>query len=185
MDLVENLLEPRPEDQQSSEPAYSFQDNSFTWLLEHDESLQSLRQKYSKCSVEKRRMAADFEYHAASADHLFNDAIGNTPQPHATPGEIVALAIDPTYAPAILTVGTHEYILGRTEYSMRLLLHLVELPEGTEDLDIIIDKAASFLIGKHDISMAMKLYSAACEKFPDKQIFKDGVAYCMKMKDAR
>lgn len=179
-DLVESLLELKPKDERRPGPDYSFQEYSFAWLLEHDEGLQRLRLKYQKCSAEERHMAADFEYHAASADHLFQNAIGQPEQPSAIPGEVLALAIDPAYAPAILTVGTHEYILGRTEEAKRLLLDLVNLPEDTEDLPIIIDKAARFLIERQDISMAAKLYSAACEKFPDEQTFEDGIAYCMK-----
>ncbi len=178
-DLVEHLIPQKIEDERPPEPVNSFQDNSFAWLLEHDKGLQWLRLKYQKCSAEERRMAADFEYHAASVDQLFNEAIGQAMQVHAIPGEAVALAIDPSYAPAILTIGTYEYILGRTEEAIRLLLELVNLPQDTEDLVIIIDKAASFLIARHEIGMAKKLYSAALENFPGEHTFQDGVAYCI------
>ena len=181
--LVDNLLVKKLKDEPPLDPGYSFQHNSFAWLLKHDERLQKLRQKYKKYSAEERRMAADFEYHATSADQLFYNAIGQPMQPKAIPGEAIALAIDSNYAPAILTIGTHEYILGRTKEAMRLLLDLVNLPEDTEDLFIIIDKAASFLVERHDASMAMKLYSAASEKFPDEHAFQDGIAYCMKRKN--
>ncbi|MFW2364928.1 MAG: hypothetical protein ACN4GW_00815 [Desulforhopalus sp.] len=170
-DLVDNLLEQKLKDEPPLDPGYSFQHNSFAWLLEHDERLKKLRQKYKTYSAEERRMAADFEYHATSADKLFYDTVGQPMQPTAIPGEAIALAIDPNYAPAILTVGTHEYILGRTEEALRLLLDLVNLPEETEDLFIIIEKAACFLVERHDTSMAMKLYSAASEKFPNEHAF--------------
>jgi len=179
-DLVDNLLEQKLKDEPPLDPGYSFQHNSFAWLLEHDERLKKLRQKYKKCSAEERRMAADFEYHTSSADQLFYDTIGQPMQPAAIPGEAVALAIDPNYAPALLTVGTHEYILGRTEEAMHLLLDLFNLPENTEDLFIIINKAASFLLERQDTSMAMKLYSSASEKFPNEHAFQDGIAYCLK-----
>ena len=180
--LVENLLDHGPEDEPPLESGHSFQDHSFAWLLEHDEWLQSLRRKYAASSAEKRRMAADYEYHAASADQLFQELIGEPSQPPTIPGEAVALAIDPGYAPAILTIGTYEYILGRTEEALILLLDLVNLPPDSDDLVIIIDKAASFLIERHDTGMALKLYSAACEKFPEEQLFQDGIAYCWQRK---
>ncbi len=180
--LVENLLDHGPEDELPLESGYSFQDNSFAWLMEHDERLQSLRRKYSASSAEERRMAADYEYHAASADQFYHELIGEPLQSRAIPGEAVALAIDPGYAPAILTIGTYEYILGRTEDALILLLDLVKLPRDSEDLVIIIDKAASFLIERHDTGMALKLYSAACDTFPDEQVFQDGIAYCMQRK---
>ncbi len=82
------------------------------------------------------------------------------------------------YAPAILTIGTYEYIYGRTGEAIRLLLDLVNLPDDTEDLVIIIGKAATFLLERHDIGMAMKLYSAALENFSDEQTFQDGVVSC-------
>lgn len=178
-ELVDNLLDQKPKNELPLDPGYSFQHNSFAWLLENDQRLQKLRRKYKKYSAEERRRAADFEYHATSADKLFYDIVGQPMQPTAIPGEVIALAIDPDYAPAILTVGTHEYILGRTEEALSLLLDLVKLPEETEDLFIIIHKAASFLIDRHDAGKAMKLYSAAIEKFPNEHAFQDGIAYCM------
>lgn len=181
-ELVEHLIDQKVEDKRLQKPGYSLQDHSFSWLLEHDEWLQRVQQKHKKYSAEERRMAADFEYHAALADQLFNDATDQSEEPQAIPGEAVALAIDPSYAPAILTIGTYEYILGRTEEAMHLLLDLVKLPEDTEDLVIIIDKAASFLIERKDFGLAMKLYSAACEKIPAEKTFQEGVAYCMKWK---
>ena len=177
--LDEKLSDPGPEDEFSLEPGHSFHDNSFAWLLTHDERLQGLRRKYAAISAEERRLAADYEYHAASADQLFHELIGEPLQSQAIPGEAVALAIDPSYAPAILTIGTYEYILGRTEEALILLLDLMNLPPDSEDLVIIIDKAASFLVERNDTDMALKLYSAACEKFPEEQVFKDGIAYCL------
>ncbi|MGA7277461.1 MAG: hypothetical protein WBW79_05945 [Desulfocapsaceae bacterium] len=179
--LVENLLNCGLEDESCPASGYSFQDNSFTWLMEHDEGLRSLRREYAAISAHERRLAADYEYHAASADHLFQELSGDPPQPRAIPGEAVALAIDPGYAPAILTIGTHEHILGRKEEALDLLLDLVNLPEDAEDLVIIIDKAASFLLQRHDTDAALKLYYAACEKFPDEQEFRDGLALCVKI----
>jgi len=73
------------------------------------------------------------------------------------PGEVMALAIDPTYAPAILTVGSYEYIYGRKDEAMIHFMSLTKLPEDTEDLAVIIDKAGDFLIENEDIENATKL----------------------------
>ncbi len=159
-------------------PEYSFKDHSFSQLMEISEQLKKLRVDFASRPAEERRMAADYEYHASSADQLFYDSIGQPKKPARIPGEVVALAIDPEYAPAILTVGTHEYIHGRVDEAMELLLSFVELPEDTEDLFVIIDKAGAFLIDREEYDFALALYTAAAEKFPGEELFKSGVKNC-------
>jgi hypothetical protein len=125
----------------------SFQDNSFSRLLNHDTRLRELRRRFAERSPDERRMAADFEYHSSLAEQLINEAREKDTPQDSLPGEVVALAIDPGYAPALLTVGTHEILLGRIDEGLELLLSLVDLPGDTEDLHVIIDKAGRFLQG--------------------------------------
>ena len=123
-------------------------------------------------------MAADYEYHAASAEMIFRDAIGQKSPPADLPGEVIALAIDPDYGPALLTVGTHEYILGRCEEAERILLSLLNLAEDTEDLLIILHKAGRFLLDRGDYSRALTLYTKAAKSYPDELMFQAGIADC-------
>ncbi len=162
---------------------YSFTDHSFFWLLEHDERLRELRSRFEEKSAEERRMAADFEYHASAAEQMFSEVVGEATPPDDLPGVVIALAVDPCYAPALLTVGTHEILLGRVEEGMNLLLSLVDLPGDTEDLHIIIDKAGRFLLDRLDSSRALVLYEKAAKMYPDKQRFRAGGAACSLKKE--
>jgi len=178
-DLMEEFDEVPVEQTQyfsSVEAGYSFQDHSFSWLLEHDERLRELRADYADSPRQERRMAADLEYHSYPAVQMFRQLVEETAPPDELPGEVVALAIDPGYAPALLTVGTHEILLGRGEEGMSLLLSLVDLPGDTEDLHIIIDKAGSFLLDRQDSSRALELYEKAAKIYPDEQLFQAGIA---------
>ena len=154
----------------------SFQDHSFAWLLNHDTELRELRSRFAEKSPEERRMAADFEYHSSLAERLVNEAREKDTPQDSLPGEVVALAIDPGYAPALLTVGTHEILLGRIEEGLELLLSLVDLPGDTKDLHVIIDKAGRFLLDQLDSSRALALYEKAAKLYPDEQLFQAGIA---------
>jgi len=160
-EIIGRLVEKKAGESKPKSPENSFEDHSFAWLLEHDERLRSLCRDYRKQTAEERRMAADFEYHAALAGRVFNQAIGKPQDAADLPGEVAALAIDPAFAPAILTVGSLEYIRGRVDEAMQLFLSLTELPADTEDLDVIIDKACAFLSEAGDSGNAGKLCAAA------------------------
>jgi tetratricopeptide (TPR) repeat protein len=123
-------------------------------------------------------MTADNEYHSGPARELFDQLIERKKEPADLPSEVVALAIDSEYAPAILTVGTHEYLLGRVAEAMELLLSLAHLPPDTEDLAIIIDKAGNFLVAREDYPNALKLYETAAATFPDEPLFQAGLSLC-------
>jgi len=73
----------------------SFQDNSFSRLLNHDTRLRELRRRFAERSPDERRMAADFEYHSTLAEQLINEAREKDTPQDSLPGEVVALAIDP------------------------------------------------------------------------------------------
>jgi hypothetical protein len=79
-----------------------------------------------------------WSYDASMADFVFANALARVGQkglgPSPWPCGYVALAIDPNYAPALLTVASIEYQLGRVRESLKLSLRLLELPPTTEDL---------------------------------------------------
>jgi hypothetical protein len=77
--------------------------------------------------------------------------------------------MDSLYAPALLTVGAHEYGSGRKVEGMSLLLQLAQLLADTEDWVEITDKAAQFLMDEHDPDRACQLYKAALRVQPDRQ----------------
>jgi tetratricopeptide (TPR) repeat protein len=150
----------------------------FSKLLVADPELAKLRREYEEQPSDLRRAEADWAYCAAQASDLFDQAVGR----HGLTGEahhgcIAALAIDPNYAPAILSVGSLEYGYGRVEEAMSLFLRLPTLT-GEEDLPEIIDKAGDFLIDQNDRKNAERLYSAAVDANPRVAIYHIGVGYC-------
>jgi len=84
----------------------------------------------------------------------------------------------PTYAPAILSLGSVEYQLDRRPEGRHLFLSLLCLPEGTEELTEIIDKAGDFLISTGEHADGLELYRGGTELFPDTAVFHQGVSCC-------
>jgi hypothetical protein len=87
-----------------------FHTTPFAKLVELDKSLADTRRHYAALNPEERREAADYAYYASDATEIFNLAVAQTgaepPFKETWPSGIEALAIDPTYAPALLTVGS-------------------------------------------------------------------------------
>jgi tetratricopeptide (TPR) repeat protein len=164
----------------SAQPMYL--DRSFTELVEGETELAEIRRSYVSRSRTERAKAADWNYHAAAAGSLFNQALARIGQkgigPTDWPDGYVALAIDPDYAPGLLTVASIEYQLKRISEAMKLFFRLLSLPKETEDLIVIIDKAGDFLIGEKDLPNGRAFYAAACESFPRVPVFYDGLGYC-------
>ena len=104
---------------QGARQIITFDKYSFRECVEKDENLVALRAEYASKSAKERRMAADWEYHSGIAGKMFNEALARVGQ--ADVGEpywpvgVLSLAIDPLFAPAILTVGSVEYQLGRRD----------------------------------------------------------------------
>src|ERR1700690_4228893 len=69
-----------------------------------------------------------------------------------------ALALNPSYAPAILSMGSVEYQRGRTDKGHDLFWSLLSLPEGTPELSEIVDKAGTFLIQTAAYEEGLALY---------------------------
>ncbi len=122
------------------------------------------------------RRERQFYAEAAYADSIFRDALGDSE------GSIAALkrALEamPTYAPAILSMGSVEYQTGRIAEGRELFQSLLSLPKSTTDICQIIDKAGTFLtrIGAYEDGMA--LYRTAVKRYPDVPALFQGLGYC-------
>ena len=158
---------------------YTIEEKPFRELLELDDELAQARREYADKTPQQRRMGADFVYHKGEAERMFGAALGRNISADPWRAEVMALAIDPQYAPAILTVGSLEYELGRRDEALSLLRDLTMLPEDTEDLSIIVDKAGNYLLDEDDISAALDLYTAAMEAFPKVALYHNAVGYCL------
>ncbi|MFA6434887.1 MAG: tetratricopeptide repeat protein [Elusimicrobiales bacterium] len=89
-----------------------------------------------------------------------------------------SLEYAPAYAPAILALGSVEYQLGHRIKGRRLLFSLLDLPDNTEDLFEIIDKAGDFLIQSHRYSEGLAFYRQAAARYPKVAVFHQGVGCC-------
>ena len=151
----------------------------FHELIEKNAEFRKLRAQYADLSVVQRREAAEWAHDRAHASMLMAQAVNELDQVPRTWHDVVApLAIDPEYAPAMLTVGSLEYQYGRVEEAMSLFLKLTTLPTDTEDLVEIIDRAGDFLIDQNDYINADKLYAAATLAYPKVATYHVGRGYC-------
>lgn len=152
----------------------------FRELIEKDKELKALRAQYTNLPAEQRRQAAEFAYTSAHASMLMAQAVNDPDWVHPAWHDAAApLAIDPDYAPAILSVGSLEYQYGRVEEAMALFLKLTTLPADTEDLAEVIDKAGDFLIDQDDHVNAGQLYGAAARAYPQVALYHVGLGYCV------
>ena len=121
------------------ENTFTFKNMPFSQLIIASQELSQLRFEYASKSKADRRRAADFTYHTAVASFLFNQAVPSAGMDNKGdwPGEVAALAIDPLFAPAILTVGSYEYMYKRKKEAMKLFLSLTTLSRDENDIFII------------------------------------------------
>ncbi len=124
-----------------------------------------------KESPRMRRFQAEADY----ADSLVHSALGDQKASIALLER--SLEWDPTYAPAILSLGSVEYQRRRRAAGRKLFHSLLELPETTEDLFEIIDEAATFLVDFRACQDGLALFQAAAEKFPSVAALHDGVCW--------
>lgn len=117
-----------------------------------------------------------FQVEAEYADSIFRCSMGDLE------GSIACLErackLMPTYAPALLSMGSVEYQRGRKARGKKLFMALLTLPAGTRDLHEIIDKAATFLIQFHATADGLELYRKAIARFPDVAVFYQGLGCC-------
>jgi len=155
----------------------------FEKLLIEDQDLSALRTEYARRPLSERRAAAEWAYDEAIANSMFTAALARVDpdgdhQAGWPPG-FAALAIDPEYSPALLSVGCYEYGTGRKRQGMDLLFQLTELSPRTPDWVEIVDKAGSFLVnfGAHD--NACRVYQAALKVRPDQLEFIIGLGWVL------
>src|SRR6267378_100123 len=85
--------------------------------------------EYARRPLSERRAAADWAYDEAIANSIFTTTLARVdpdgvPQPGWPPG-FAALAIDPEFAPALLSVGCYEYGSGRKRQGMDLFQSVI------------------------------------------------------------
>ena len=107
---------------------------------------------------------------------MLRDALGDVEASIAAARR--AVEIKPDYAPAVLTMGSIEYQLGREAEGRRLFRSLLSLPDHSEDLWEVIDKAGNFLIQSKRYADAMELYEGAVARFPDRAVLYQGLGCC-------
>jgi tetratricopeptide (TPR) repeat protein len=133
--------------------------------------------KRPKPSTEKSSYTEqDFYAEAEYADSILRTGLGD----HE--GSIAALrrslGFKPTYAPAILSLGSVEYQLGKRAKGQELFRSLLSLPKNTPDLCEIIDEAGSFLIDIGAYKDGLELYRSAVEWFPAAAVLHQGIGCC-------
>lgn len=84
----------------------------------------------------------------------------------------------PTYAPALLGLGSVEYQLGRRARGRKLFFALLDLPDKSPDLCEIIDQAGDFLIQSGRYAEGLALYRRAAVHFAGYAAFHQGIACC-------
>jgi tetratricopeptide (TPR) repeat protein len=163
--------------------AASHKKQCFIELLSRDPQLSAFRAAYSQKPAKKRRAAAELVYDESISNSLFGAALARLqgerlPAPQWPPG-FAALAIDPEYAPALLTVGCYEHGCGRKAEGKRLLLQLTQLSPNAADWIGIIDKAGQALMEAGDAAGTCRLYKAALAASPGKQEFITGLSWAL------
>ena len=94
-----------------------------------------------------------------------------------------SLELVPTYAPAILALGSIDYQLDDVEQGRRRLFSLLDLADHERhaeapDLAEILDHAGDFLISRSDYRDGFELYQRAVARFPDAAALHQGLCLC-------
>ncbi len=94
-----------------------------------------------------------------------------------------SLELVPTYAPAILALGSIDYQLDDLEQGRRRLFSLLDLADHERhaeapDLAEILDHAGDFLISRSDYRDGFELYQRAVAHFPDAAALHQGLCLC-------
>jgi tetratricopeptide (TPR) repeat protein len=117
-----------------------------------------------------------FAAEAAYAEGLFRQTVGDVT------GAIAALESSlqalPSYAPALLGMGSVEYQRGNRPAAKRHFDTLLELPEDTVDLVEILDRAGNFLIDMDAYADGCEHYRRAVERFPQAACLHQGLGCC-------
>jgi Tfp pilus assembly protein PilF len=117
-----------------------------------------------------------FSAEAAYAESIFRSSLGDmNAAVHALEQSI---ALDPTYAPAILSLGSVQYQRGDRTEGQRLFHSLLSLPNEAGELQEILDRAGDFLIEMGDYEHGLVLYRAAVQQFPASAALHQGLGCC-------
>ena len=119
---------------------------------------------------------ARFAAEAAYADSIVRSAMGDVEASIACLEE--ALEALPTYAPAILTLGSIDYQLDDEVAGRRRFSSLLDLSDDDGDLAEIVDKAGDFLISLGRYDDALELYQRATARYPAIPALHQGVSCC-------
>jgi Flp pilus assembly protein TadD len=161
----------------------SLREMSFEQVLATVRELADARRDYGGKSRKERRAAAEWAYDSGMAHDLFSRSLlaagGRADADAGFDSGVMALAIDPLFAPALLTVGSLEYQYKRRDAAMAMFLTLTTLPPGEPDLAEIIDKAGCFLLDQKDTLNATRLYRAATEAYPGVCEHWSSLSYCL------
>ncbi|MFH0909803.1 MAG: tetratricopeptide repeat protein [bacterium] len=164
-------------------PRQTLRNIPFSELVARVPDLSAARREYAGKSPENRRVAAQWAYDAGMAQDLFSRAIrctGNGDEfDSGFESGVLALAIDPLFAPALLTVGSLEYQYGRVDAAMELFMTLTTLPQTEPELVEVIDKAGCFLLDQKDCPNAERLCRAATEAYPAVVEHWSSLGYCL------
>ncbi len=135
-----------------------------------------------KCIVARKRNQEGHEdwtqfcAEAAYADSMFESALGNFKESIASLKH--AFELMPTYASAIMSLGSVEYQRERKLEGKKLFFALFDLPAETEMLCEIIDEAGSFLIRIKEYADGLELYRRAISIFPHAVALYQGLLCC-------
>jgi tetratricopeptide (TPR) repeat protein len=155
----------------------------FSKLIKTESELITIRKEYSHKTAKQRRKAAQWQYDTEVAQDMFSsslpDLTGFLNRKNNFDAGVISLAIDPLYAPALLTVGSLEYQYERIDEAMALFLKLTELSPEEPDLPEIIDKAGDFLTDNKDYNNALAIYISAEKAFPKTALYYVGSGYCL------
>lgn len=135
-----------------------------------------MKNRASRQDTAKNEARSLFYAEAAYADSIFRSALGDHDASLAALQRALELA--PTYAPAILSMGSVEYQRRRPTEGRTLFESLLLLPESTPDLTEIIDEAGSFLIQIRAYKAGLDLYRAAIARFPGVAVLYQGLGCC-------
>lgn len=164
-------------------PRPLLRDMPFAQLVVSVPELAEARREHAGNSTEERRAAASWAYDSAMAIELFSrvlpGACGDADPDSGFDCGVMALAIDPLFASALLTVGSFEYQHNRPVAAMELFMTLATLPQTEPDLAEIIDKAGSFLLDQNDIPNATRLYRAATQSYPNVCEHWSNLSFCL------
>jgi len=84
----------------------------------------------------------------------------------------------PTYAPAILSMGSVFYQTARIAEGRELFQSLLSLPKDTPEICQIVDEAGTFLTRLGAYKDGMALYRRAVKRYPEVALLFQGLGYC-------